>query len=170
VLLSPVSARAHGLLAEAARLNVGSDRLIVGSVTERAAELLDCSKSEIQHTILQCSLKPKALPSAFSAGHRLQSASLTLNFKGRVVNMSLAFDAGLGFDVLLSDYKAAFAASPKIQYWADDKHLYASYIWIDSDTEIEISRTLKGPTEGGPVRVYVSSLSGNEDLSPEDAR
>ncbi len=81
-----------------------------------------------------------------------QGATLNVNFKGKVINMSLTFETGLGFDVLLNDYKAALAASPKIQYWADDAHLYASYIWIDGDTEVEISRTLKGPTEGSRSR------------------
>ena len=169
-LFAPSLGWGLGAFAQAARLSVGPDELVVGQKTARADELLDCVKSEVQHTLRQCALKPSALPSSFSVGHRVQSAALTVNFKGEVVNMSVAFDAGLGFDVLLSDYKAALSASPKIQYWADDKHLYASYIWIDGDAEVEISRTLKGPAADGPVRVFVSSLSGNQDLSPEDAQ
>jgi hypothetical protein len=168
-LCAPSSGWALGSLAQSARLVVDSGPLIVGQMVEGAAEALDCRTSSVQHTVQPCALKPRALPSASSVGRRVQSASLTVNFKGRVVNMSLAFDAGLGFDALFSDYKTALGSSPKVQYWADDAHLYASYIWIDGETEVEISRTLKGSSEGGPVRVYISSLSGNPDLSPEDA-
>lgn len=169
VLLSPSAARAAAL-APAARLNVGAEGLVVGSKAGSAADFLDCAKSEVQHTILQCSLKPAAVPAAMSVGRRVQNAFLNLNFKGEVINMSLTFDAGLGFDVLLGDYKLALGSSPKIQYWADDKHLYASYIWIDGETEVEISRVIKGTAPDGAVRVYISRLAGNPDLSPEDAK
>jgi len=169
VLLSPAAARAAAL-APAAKLNVGAESLVVGSKAGSAADFLDCAKSEVQHTILQCSLKHEAVPAAMSVGRRVQSAFLNLSFKGRVINMSLTFDAGLSFDVLLGDYKLALGSDPKIQYWADDKHLFASYIWIDGTTEVELSRTLKGPSTDGPVRAYVSSLSGNQELAPEDAR
>jgi hypothetical protein len=164
------SAAQAASLAPAARLNVGAESLVVGSKAAGAADFLDCAKSEVQHTILQCSLKRQAVPAAMSVGRRVQSAFLNLNFKGRVINMSLTFDAGLGFDVLLGDYELALGSEPKVQYWADDKHLYASYIWIDGNTEVELSRTLKGPSSDGPVRAYVSSLAGNQELSPEDAR
>jgi hypothetical protein len=169
-LLAANPARALAPSAQAARLNVGADRFVVGGKTDNAGELLDCAKSEVQHTILQCSLKPAALTSASSVGRRVQGAALTLNFKGEIINMSLTFDAGLAFDVLLSDYKLALEASPKVQYWADDKHLFESYIWIDGATEVELTRPLKGPAQEGAVRVYISSLSGDQDLSPEDAR
>ena len=169
VMLSPAAARAAAL-APAAKLNIGAESLVVGSNAGSAADFLDCAKSEVQHTILPCALKPAAVPAAMSVGRRVQSAFLNLNFKGQVINMSLTFDAGLSFDVLLGDYKLALGSSPKVQYWADDKHLFASYIWIDGTTEVELSRTLKGPAAGGPVRAYVSSLSGNSELSPEDAR
>ena len=105
-----------------------------------------------------------------SVGRRVRSAILNLNFKGRVINMSLTFDAGLSFDVLLGDYKLALGSEPKIQYWADDKHLFASYVWIDGTTEVELSRVMKGQATDGPVRAYVSALSGNQELAPEDAR
>ncbi|MFI5346842.1 MAG: hypothetical protein ACHQ51_10750 [Elusimicrobiota bacterium] len=158
-----------GPLASAARLNVGPEQLAVGRRSPGFAAILDCASSQVQHTILQCVLKPAVLPTTSSVGRRVQSASLTLNFKGDVVNMSVAYDPALSFDILMSDYKAALASDPKVQYWADDAHLYASYIWIDGETEVEITRTLKGPAAGGGVRVFVSSLSGNTELSPDDA-
>ena len=167
-LLSPAASAAS--LAPAARLNIGPEGLVVGSKSGSAADFLDCAKSEVQHTILQCTLKPTAVPAAMSVGRRVQSAFLNLNFKGRIINMSLTFDAGLSFDVLLGDYTLALGSEPKVQYWADDKHLFASYIWIDGNTEVELSRTIKGASTGGPVRAYVSSLAGNQDLPPEDAR
>jgi hypothetical protein len=168
-VLSLASTAWSGPLSGAARLNVGSQQFAVGRRSLGYASTLDCAASAVQHTILQCSLKPAVLPTASSVGRRVQSASLTLNFKGDVVNMSVAFDPALGFDVILSDYKAALASDPKVQYWADDAHLYASYIWIDGETEVEITRTLKGTSAGGSVRVFVSSLSGNTELSPDDA-
>jgi hypothetical protein len=167
ILLAPAARAAS--LAPAAKLNIGAESLTVGSNAGSAADFLDCAKSEVQHTILPCSLKKTAVPAAMSVGRRVQSAFLNLNFKGEVINMSLTFDLGLGYDVLLGDYKQALGSSPKVQYWADDKHLYASYIWIDGETEVEISRVIKGAAPDGAVRVYVSRLAGNPDLSPEDA-
>jgi hypothetical protein len=168
-LLLPSFARAAGL-AEAARLIVGQDSVAVGRIVGAAAGSLDCKTSAVQHTIQPCALKPAALPTAFSVGHRVQSVSLNVNYKGKVINMSVAYENGLGFDAILGDYKAALAASPKVQYWADDAHLYASYIWIDGETEVEISRVVKGAAQDGAVRVYVSSLAGNPDLNPDDSR
>ncbi|MDE2142140.1 MAG: hypothetical protein KGL74_10230 [Elusimicrobia bacterium] len=169
VLSASSPARALDSLSANARLNVGAAQLAVGRKTAAAGQLLDCATSAVQHTVSQCEVKKTLLPLSISLGHRVQSATVTVSYKGTVVNMSLAFDAGLGFDVLLSDCKTAFSAEPRIQYWADDQHLYASYIWVDGESEVEITRTLKGPATGGSVRVYVSSLAGNPDLNPEDA-
>lgn len=154
-------------LAAAARLNVGAEQLVVGQTAN--AGLLDCKASAVQHTIKRCALKPALAATASSVGRRIKSAAVTLNFQDTVINMSLEFDAGLGADLLTGDYAAAIGSAPKTQYWADDDHLYASSIWIDGETEVEISRTVKGASDGA-ARAFVSRLAGNPLLSPDDAR
>jgi hypothetical protein len=167
VFFVPSSAWCAGL-ATAARLNIGSESLVVGQKTTVADQLLDCKLSKVQHTIRQCVLKPALAASTWSAGHRVKGASVTLNFQGDVINMSVEYEPGLGADVLIADYSTAIGANPKTQYWADEDHLYASSIWIDADTEVEISRAIKGASDGS-ARAFVSRLSGNPLLSPDDA-
>jgi hypothetical protein len=166
----PVSARAGGALAQAARLNLRSGALAVGFQAGAAEPALDCRDSTVQHTIRRCRLKAAEAGVATSLGHPVKNATLNLHFQGDVLNMSLEFERAIGFERLLADCTSAAGFAPKVQYWADDGHLYASYIWVDGDAELELARTIKGADDGSSLRVYLSSLSGGRPLSPQDAR
>jgi hypothetical protein len=118
--------------------------------------------------VKRCSLKPDALSRATAFGRAVKSATLNLHFQGAVLNMSVEFDAAP--ETLIADARAAFGRAPKVQYWADDAHLYEASIWIDEadQAEVEIDRAIKGAKDSG-ARVYLSSLAGGRPLHPDDA-
>jgi hypothetical protein len=166
VLAAPVRAAS---LAEAARVQVGLDEIVIGRTLGAALSRLDCKDSAVQHTVRKCALKPAALALARSLGNPVAKLSLVRHFQGEAVNMSVQYADGLSFDFVLSLYKTAIGSEPKIEYWADDGHLYASYIWVDEGSEVELTDTIKGSKLPGGVTVYVSSLTRNRPLSPDDA-
>lgn len=167
-LLMPGTVRAADFLASAAKLSVGMSEFSAGRKAGKTEALFDCPPDGVQHTVLRCALKPEAAKNAFSFGKQVEEAKLNVHFEGDIVNMSVTYAASLDFDSLLSTYKSALSANPKVEYWADGARLYASYIWIDDKTEVEITRTLKGPVSDKRVTAYVASLSGNRPLSPQD--
>jgi hypothetical protein len=99
----------------------------------------------------------------------VDAVSLNLHFQGQVINMSVEFASGNDVDGVLGQLTSAFGLPPKIQYWADDAHLYASYIWVDGEAEVEVTKVVKGDAGDGKVRMYVSSLLGGLPMSPDDA-
>lgn len=157
-------------LAESARVQVGLDEIVIGRKLGAAVSRLDCKDSAVQHTVRKCALKPAALASAKAVGNAVAKLTLVQHFQGEAVNMSVQFADGLSFAFLLDRYKSAIGSEPKIEYWADDDHLYASYIWVDEGSEVELTDTIKGAKFPGGVTVYVSSLTRNRPLSPDDAR
>jgi len=167
LLLCAADATTAGPFARVARLRVGSSEIAVG--VKAPADVLACRSGRVQHTVRRCELAAAALAAARCLDHRVKAATLNVHFQGEVVNMSVEFEPGVGFDLLLGDLRAALGAEPRVEYWADDDHLYASYIWVDGDAEIEITKTVKGSAPEGGVRAYVSSLKGNRPLSPDDA-
>jgi len=155
-------------LAHEARVAVSGEDLVVG-VADKAANLqLDCAASTVQHTIRRCKLNASVAPFASSLGRRIESPSFTVHFQGQIVNMSVQFASGTGVDEVLNQLKTAIGREPKVQYWADDAHLFASYIWVDQETEIEITKTVVGDAGDGKVRLYASSLLGGLPISPDD--
>lgn len=168
-LISPFYAVANpGSLAQAARFDVGQYELIVGGKIGNAEKTLNCLPEKIQHTIRQCHLKKEALSRALFMDAPIEKMNLSLHFQGDIVNMSIEYGADTSFDSLLETYKEKIYPNPKVDYWTDGDHLYASYIWIDSTTEIELSRMIKGTSDSAPIRAYVSDLTGNRPLNPED--
>lgn len=154
-------------MARSARVAIGPDQLVIGEKLASAAQYLDCAKSSVQHTIRKCTLKPAWIQAASSVGLRIEEATLNIHFQGDVINMAVEY--GASFDAVFNAYKAALPGTPKITYWADDGHLYASYIWIAGNTEVEITKTVKGSPGDGRTRVYIASISVERPLSPEDA-
>ena len=98
----------------------------------------------------------------------MDGVSLNVHFQGRIVNMSVEFSGASDVEAVLGQLKELFGAEPKIQYWADDAHLYASSIWVDGEAEVEVTRIVKGDAGDGKVRMYVSSLLGGLPISPDD--
>jgi|GEM_PF-2848461 len=160
---------AASTLAREARVTVSGEALTVGVADKSSRSQLDCVASTIQHTILRCQVPPAAVSFASSLGRRVDAVSLTLHFTGQIINMSVEFASGNDVDGVLGQLTAALGLPPKIQYWADDAHLYASYIWVDGEAEVEVTKTVKGGAGDGKVRMYVSSLLGGLPLSPDDA-
>lgn len=156
-------------LARAARLTVSGESVMVGVVDKAAQQRLECAPSTAQHTIIRCKIPAVAVSFASCLGRRVEGATLNVHFQGQPINMSVEFSAGTSVENLLSQLRTAFGLEPKIQYWADDAHLYASYIWVDGEAEIEVTKTLKGDAGDGKVQMYVSSLTGGLPLSPDDA-
>lgn len=167
VLAGPAAAAP---VAQAARVSVGLESIVVGAKLGGAESRLDCKASKVQHTVRKCELKAAALPTATSLGNSVAKLTLNAHFQGDVVNMAVVYSPGLSFDFILGLYRNAIGGEPKVEYWADDDHLYASYIWVDGDAEVELTDTVKGAAPPGGVTAYVSSLTRNRALSPEDAR
>lgn len=166
--LLAVPARAASPLARAASVALSGESFAVGAGGPEAVKRLDCAPSTVQRTILRCKVPAAAASFAACLGWRIDSAALNVHYQGRVLNMSVEF-ADSGADALLSQLRGVIGSAPKVQYWADDAHLYASYIWVDGEAEIEVTKTLKGPVGDGKTRLYVSSLSGDLPLNPDDA-
>lgn len=156
-------------LAREARVTLSGESLQVGAADAAANARLACEPSAAQHTILRCKVAPAAVSFASCLGRRVDAVTLNLHFQGKIVNMSVEFAAGSDADAVLAQLKGALGSEPKLQYWADDAHLYASYIWVDGEAEIELTKTVKGPAGDGKTRLYVSSLLGGLPLSPDDA-
>ena len=155
--------------AREARVTVSGENLIVGAADKAALAQLDCAASTVQHTIRRCRLNAAVASSASSLGRHVESAAVTVHFQGEIVNMSVEFSAETNVDEVLNQLKSAFGREPRIQNWADDAHLFASYIWVDQETEVEITKTVKGDAGDGKVRMYVSSLLGGRPISPDDS-
>ena len=164
---SPCSAESP--LARAARVTVSGEALTVGVADKASQRQLDCAASTAQHTILRCKVPAAAVSFAGALGRRVDGVSLNLHYQGRILNMSVAFSADSGVESVLGQLKTEFGREPKVQYWADDAHLYASYIWVDEEAEVEVTKIAKGGDGDGKVRMYVSSLLGGLPLSPDDA-
>jgi hypothetical protein len=156
-------------VAQAARVNLGPDAVVVGQKLGAAASRLDCKASKVQHTVRKCELKAAELTTAGSLGNNIAKLTLNAHFQDDVVNMAVVYAPGLPFNFVLGLYKTAIGQEPKTEYWADDDHLYASYIWVDGDAEVELTDTIKGDKLPGGVTAYVSSLTRNRALSPDDA-
>jgi hypothetical protein len=156
-------------LAREASVTISGEPLIVGASEKAADRRLDCAASAVQHTVLRCQIAAAAVSSASSLGRRVDGVTLNVHFQGQIINMSVEFSAGNDIDDVLGQLKTAFAQEPKVQYWADDAHLFASYIWVDQEAEVEVTRTVKGGAGDGKVRMYVSSLLGGLPMSPDDA-
>lgn len=154
-----------GTLADEAAVSVAGTKLSAGAPAGKAREQLECAQSKVQRTVSRCSLKAASVSFAKSLGHPLASLTLNLHFKGEVVNMSFEL-TGVAPDALVSELKAKLPGEPRVEYWADDEHLFASTIWVDGKTEVEFTRAVKGPA--GKTIVYVSSLTGNRPLNPDD--
>ncbi|MFI5361410.1 MAG: hypothetical protein ACHQ49_05530 [Elusimicrobiota bacterium] len=151
----------------AARLTLSGEDLAVGAADKAANGRLDCAAGTVQRTVLRCKPNAAVTPFASCLGRRVESAAVTLHFQGEVVNMSVEFSAGNGVDDVLNQLRSTLGAEPKVQYWADDAYLFASYIWVDQETEIEVTKTLKGSGDG-KVRLYASTLLGGLPLSTDD--
>ncbi len=167
--MSAVPCSAQSVLAREARVLVSGESLSVGSSAGAARRSLDCAESTVQHTILRCQVPPAAVSFASSLGRGVESVTLNVHFQGRIINMSVEFASGNDVEAVLRQLQSALGAEPKVQYWADDAHLYASSIWVDGATEVEVTKTVKGAAGDGKVRMYVSSLLGGLPLSPDDA-
>jgi hypothetical protein len=160
---------AESPLARETRVVISGDSLAVGAADKAAEGRLDCAASTTQHTVLRCKVPGSVVPFAGSLGRSVDAVTLNVHFQGQVLNMSVEFSAGSDVEAVLGQLKSAFGREPKIQYWADDSHLYASYIWVDDEAEVEVTKTVKGAAGDGKVRMYVSSLLGGLPLSPDDA-
>jgi hypothetical protein len=154
--------------AREARVTVSGEDLIIGVADKAAETQLDCAASAVQHTIRRCKLNASVASFAISLGRHVESVALTVHYQGEIVNMSVEFSAGNDVDDVLSQLKSAFGQEPRVQYWADDAHLFASYIWVDQETEVEVTKTVKGDAGDGKVRMYASSLLGGRPISPDD--
>ncbi|MBI4054504.1 MAG: GIY-YIG nuclease family protein [Elusimicrobia bacterium] len=168
LLAASVQGFSAGLPARTVQVRIGNNFLIVGEANPGADRYLDCPESSVQHTIRRCQLKERWVSSASSLGHAIKKVTLNMHFQGTIVNMGIEYAPGVAADLLIHECKTLFAREPKIEYWADEAHLYASYIWIDEDTEVEISKTIRGGSDG-EAKLYVSNLSGNRPLHPKDA-
>ena len=171
VLLAALAASpsfAASPLAREARLTVSGESVMVGVADKAAERRLECAPSTAQHTIIRCKVPAASVTFASCLGRRIDGATLNIHFQGQPINMSVEFSAGTSVEDVLSQLRTALGLEPKIQYWADDAHLYASYIWVDGEAEIAVTKTLKGNAGDGKVRLYVSSLTGGLPLSPDD--
>jgi hypothetical protein len=168
-LLAASPCLAESPLAREARVTVSGESLTVGTADKSFQRRLDCAASTAQHTILRCKVPAAAVLLASSLGRRVDDVSLNLHFQGRIINMAVEFSAGNDVQAVTDQLKAAFGLEPKVQYWADDAHLYASYIWVDGEAEVEVTKTVKGAAGDGKVRMYVSSLLGGLPISPDDS-
>ena len=157
-----------GRLAYAARVLIPGGVLEVGVADKAADARLDCANSSVQHTILRCTLPQPLASQASSLGRSVQSVTLNLHYQGEILDMSIAF-ANAGADGVIRQLESDLGKKPVVQYWADSSHLYASSIWVDGKTEVEVSRTVKGSSDGGGARLYVSTLLGGLPLNPADA-
>jgi hypothetical protein len=168
-LIGALALPAHAdSVARAARVKAGLAEIVVGGKIGAAESKLDCAPSKVQRTVKKCVVKSGELASTRSLGNGVAKVALNVHFQGDVVNLSVAYGPGLSFDFILGLYKAAIGSDPKVEYWADDDHLYASYIWVDGDAEVELTNTVKGEKAAGGVTAYVSSLTRNRALSPDD--
>jgi len=177
-LLAPAAAQAPqnqapiqtaGALARAARVVIPGGVLEVGAADKAADAELDCAHSAVQHTILRCTLPDSLISQAVVLGRRVKSVTLNVHFQGEILDMSVAFADGSGAESIIGELKSQLSKKPIVQYWADDSHLYASTIWVDGKTEIEVTRTVKGAQDQDGARMYVSSLLGGLPLNPADA-
>ncbi len=155
-----------GTLAEEAAVSVAGGKIAAGAPVGSAREQLDCSASKVQSTISRCALKPASAPFSRILGRAVAAVTLNLHFQGDVVNMSVEL-SGVAPDALLGELKSQLTGEPRVEYWADDEHLFASYIWVDGKTEVELTLAVKGPA--GKTILYVSSLAGNRPPNPADA-
>lgn len=165
LLASPVLAESP--LAKAVAVAAAGKALAAGAATPGELGLLDCAPNTVQHTILRCKLKAAELPFAACLGRALDGATFNVHFQGEIVNMSVEFASGASPADVLSQLRGLLGA-PKREYWADDAHLFASYIWVDGEAEVELTETVKGDAGDGKARLYVSSLTGGRPLSPQD--
>jgi hypothetical protein len=163
-----VQSMAESRFARAARVTISGEPLTVGAANRAAERFLNCSASAVQHTIRSCKSVAPEGAFASSLGRRVDGVTLNLHFQGKIVNMSIEFAAGNDADAVLSQLKKELGEEPKVQYWADPAHLFASYIWVDGKTEIEVTKTVKGDAGDGKVRMYVSTLLGGLPINPED--
>lgn len=168
IFLLPGLARGADYLAYAAKLSVGMSEFSVGHKAGKTEKLFDFPPDGIQHTVARCALKPEAAKNAFSFGNQVEEARMNVHFQGDIINMSITYAASVDFAALLKAMNASLSSPTKTEYWTDGAHLYESSIWIDEKTEIEISRAIKGAVSDKRVTVFISSLSGNRPLSPED--
>ncbi|MDE1977517.1 MAG: hypothetical protein KGI84_09715 [Elusimicrobia bacterium] len=157
-----------GRLAYAARVLIPGGVLEVGVADKTADARLDCANSSIQHTILRCTLPQSLVSQASSLGRSVQSVTLNLHYQGKILDMSIQF-ANAGANEVIRQLESELGEKPVVQYWADSSHLYASSIWVDGKTEVEVSRTIKGSDDGSGARLYVSTLLGGLPLNPADA-
>ena len=153
-------------LARGARITVSGQELVIGVADKTANLQLDCAPSTVQHTVRRCKLNAAVAPFADSLGRHADNVAFTVHFQGEIINMSIEFASSV--DEILDRLKADFGQEPKIQYWADDAHLFASYIWVDQETEVEVTKTVKGDAGDGKTRMYVSSLLGGLPIHPDD--
>ncbi len=156
-------------LAQIGRVTVSGESLMVGAADPAAAKQLECATSSVQRTIVKCKVPAPVISFTTCLGRHVDSVLLNNHFSGQIINMSVEFSADNNVDSLLTQLQATIGQQPKIQYWADDVHLYASYIWVDGVAEIEVTKTVKGATGDGKVRLYTSSLLGGLPLNPDDA-
>jgi hypothetical protein len=169
LLVASAPAFASGALADAVAVTSAGRALVVGAANPAAETPLDCAADTVQHTVRRCRLKEAAAASASCLGRTLDGATFNIHFQGEIVNMSATFPSGTSPDDVLSQLRAVLGGRPKLEYWADDAHLYASYIWVDGETEVELTQTVKGDPGDGKARLYVSSLRGDRPLNPIDA-
>lgn len=167
LLASP--ALAASPLAFEARVVVSGQNLVAGAANPAADSALDCAAPTVQRTIRRCKISPTAAAFATCLGRRVDGVTLNIHFEGDLVNMFVEFASGSGVDAVLAQLKSAFGREPSVQYWADDSHLYASYIWIDGVAEVEVTKVVKGDAGDGKVRMYVSSLLAGRPMSPDDS-
>ncbi|HVC09765.1 MAG TPA: hypothetical protein VNH15_07500 [Elusimicrobiota bacterium] len=163
------SQTAAGTLAYAARVVTPGGALEVGAADKAADAELDCARSAVQRTILRCALPGSLVSQAAVLGRRVKSVTLNVHFQGEILDMSVAFADGSGAESVIGQLESEISKKPVVQYWADDSHLFASTIWVDGKTEIEVTRTIKGAADEGGARMYVSSLLGGLPLNPADA-
>jgi hypothetical protein len=163
VLLLSVSAYSAPLSKDAV-VSVGGSNLEVGAPVGAAEKSLECVAGKVQKTVKRCSLKAADAPFAKSFSHTVAAVNANVHFQGDVVNMSVEL-SGVSPSALLGELKIKLG-EPRVEYWADDEHLFASYIWVDGKTEVELTDTVKGGS--GKTILYVASLTGNRPLSPDD--
>lgn len=168
-LLASSPAFAASPLAYEARVVVSGQNLVAGAANAAADASLDCAAPTVQRTIRRCKLSPAVAAFATCLGRRVDGVTLNIHFQGDLINMFVEFASGNGVDAVLGQLKSAFGKEPRIQYWADDSHLYASYIWIDGEAEVEVTKVVKGDAGDGKVRMYVSSLLAGRPLNPDDS-
>jgi hypothetical protein len=160
--------RAASPYAKAAQVKLGAAAITIGADASKSAAHLECGESKVQKTIRRCKLAEASRPFAAFLGRSVEAVTATLHWQGEAVNMSIELGKDSDVDAVLAQLEGLLGKKPGVQYWADDAHLFASYIWVDGETEVELTKTVKGDKGDGKVRLYVASIVGGRPAHPDD--